>query len=400
MQKQRPLISRTVWILSLVSLFADFASEMLYPVVPVYLKEIGFSVALIGILEGFAEFVVGLSKGFFGKLSDDTGRRLPFIRWGYALSAMSKPMMAIFTWPAWIFLARSTDRMGKGLRTAARDALLAAESTHGNRGRIFSFHRGWDTVGAILGPLFALAFLQWFPGQYRSLFFWALVPGVVSIALLFLLREKPAPSQPAPHRAPFSPFSYLSYWKQSSPEYRHLLRGLLLFALGNSSDAFLLLQAKAITGSDSITIGAYIFYNIVYALSAYPMGILADRWGMKKTLVSGLLIFVAVYTGFAFITSIAGVFALFFLYGMYAAATEGISKAWIANLAPAEKRGTAIGFYTSWQSICTLVSSSAAGLIWTAGGPAFMFLSASAITLISLGWLATGNIGKSKMPEG
>ena len=394
MQNHPPLISRTVWILALVSLFADFASEMLYPVVPVYLKEIGFSVALIGILEGVAEFVVGLSKGYFGKLSDDTGRRLPFIRWGYALSALSKPMMGWFTWPAWIFFSRATDRMGKGLRSAARDALLASESSSANRARIFSFHRSWDTVGAILGPLFALAFLHFFPGAYRQLFFWALLPGMVSVALLFLLREKPVSNRPdAVTRTSTSPFSYLSYWKESGDHYRHLLKGLLLFTLANSSDAFLLLQAKAITGSDTLTISAYIFYNIVYALSAFPMGIIADKWGMKKTLLAGLLVFTLVYLGFAFATGTAAVFALFFLYGIYAAATEGISKAWIANLAPPGKRGTAIGFYTSWQSIFTLVSSSAAGLLWMAGGHSLMFISSALLTLLAIGWLATGKSG-------
>src|SRR5262245_50654141 len=149
MPSRPKLITRTVWILSLVSLFADFASEMLYPVIPIYLREIGFSVALIGMLEGLAEFIVGLTKGYFGQRSDYFGQRLPFIRLGYTLSAISKPMMAIFSFPAWIFLARSTDRLGKGIRTAARDALLAIQTTPGSYGRIFNFHRGWDTVGAI-----------------------------------------------------------------------------------------------------------------------------------------------------------------------------------------------------------------------------------------------------------
>jgi MFS family permease len=290
---QRPrLISRTVWILSIVSLFADFASEMLYPVVPVYLKEIGFSVALIGLLEGFAEFMVGLSKGYFGKRSDQSGLRLPFVKLGYLLSALSKPMMALFPTPLGIFGARSTDRLGKGIRTGARDAILTSASTPATRARIFNFHRGWDTVGAILGPLFALGFLQWFPGQYKPLFFWAVIPGLAAVGLIFLLRESGA--APVKNGRPGF-FGYFYFWQEGGPAFRQLLTGLLLFALANSSDAFLLLRAKAITGSDTLTISAYILYNIVYAASAYPMGILADKWGVKKTLLLGITIFARVY---------------------------------------------------------------------------------------------------------
>ena len=153
------IISRTVWILSLVSLFTDVASEMLYPVMPIYLKEIGFSILLIGILEGVAEATAGLSKSYFGKLSDVSGKRLPFVRLGYLLSALSKPMMAVFTFPWWIFFSRTLDRLGKGLRTAARDAMLSDEATPETKGRVFGLHRAMDTVGAVIGPAAALGFL-------------------------------------------------------------------------------------------------------------------------------------------------------------------------------------------------------------------------------------------------
>ncbi len=163
-------ISRTIWILSFISLFTDVASEMLYPVIPVYLKEIGFSVVLIGILEGVAEAVVGLSKGYFGKLSDASGRRVPFVQLGYALSAISRPMMAMFIYPVWIFLARSMDRLGKGIRTGARDAILSDEATPQTKGKIFGFHRSMDTLGAVLGPSLALLYLYFYPGEYKTLF--------------------------------------------------------------------------------------------------------------------------------------------------------------------------------------------------------------------------------------
>src|SRR6478672_158135 len=182
------IINRAVWLLSLVSLFADMASEMLYPVVPVYLKEIGFSVFLIGVLEGVAEFTAGISKGYFGKQSDIRGVRLPFVKGGYFLSAVSKPMMALFTWPLWIFLARTIDRLGKGLRTAARDALLSQNATPQTKARVFGFHRGMDTLGAAIGPSLALLFLILYPKHYQAIFFIAFLPGLISVALIFLIR--------------------------------------------------------------------------------------------------------------------------------------------------------------------------------------------------------------------
>lgn len=364
------IISRTVWILSIVSMFADVASEMLYPVVPVYLESIGFSVLLIGVLEGFAEFVVGLSKGYFGKLSDEKGVRLPFVRLGYFLSACSKPMMGLLAWPVWIFFARTTDRLGKGLRTAARDALLSEEATPATKARVFGFHRAWDTVGAITGPLLALLFLYFYPKEYKTLFFIAFVPGLISVAFLFLLKEKRKP-QPVVGKGGF--FSFFSYWNIASPQYRQLVIGLLLFALFNSSDIFLLLRAKQITGMDDITIMAYIFYNIVYALASYPMGMLADKLGMRKIFIVGMILFAITYAGFAFATESWMVFALFFCYGLYAAATEGVAKAWITNLAHGERTATAIGFFTSCQSICALLASAVAGMLWTWQGATLTF---------------------------
>src|SRR6476619_6659995 len=167
------IITPTIRILSLVSLLTDVASEMLYPIMPVFLRSIGFSFLLIGILEGFAEATAGLSKSYFGRRSDNTGKRLPFIQLGYALSAISKPMMAVFIYPLWIFLARTTDRFGKGIRTAARDAMRSDESTPENKGKVFGFHRSMDTFGAVLAPSIALVFLYYYPQQYKLLFFLA-----------------------------------------------------------------------------------------------------------------------------------------------------------------------------------------------------------------------------------
>jgi len=364
------IINRTVLILSVVSLFADIASEMIYPVVPVYLKEIGFSVFLIGLLEGVADFTSGICKGYFGKLSDEKGVRLPFIKGGYFLSAISKPMMAMLIYPLWIFFARTIDRFGKGLRTAARDALISEQSTKETKGRIFGFHRGMDTLGAAIGPIIALSFLHFFPKQYVSLFYFAFIPGIIAVLFIFLLKEK---KEPVSTLSKGNFFSFFTYWSIASAEYKKLMIGLLLFALFNSSDIFLLLITKEVTGSDITTIAAYIFYNLVYAAASFPFGSLADKFGTKKVFTIGLLMFAIVYAGFAFHPSTIVIFILFFIYGIYAAATEGITKAWITNIAHDTNTATAVGFYTSCQSICSLLASIIAGFVWSGLGSSFTF---------------------------
>jgi MFS family permease len=369
------IITRTIWILSLVSLFTDMASEMLYPIMPVFLKSIGFSIVLIGILEGIAEAIAGLSKAWFGNMSDKMGRRLPFVQLGYSLSAISKPMMAMFIYPLWIFTARTIDRLGKGIRTGARDAMLSDESTAKTKARVFGFHRSMDTMGAVLGPAIALLWLYFRPGDYRNLFLLAFVPGVLAIAATLLLKEKKSITQPENLKLkPTSFFVFFQLWKKSATDYKHLVTGLLLFASFNSSDVFLLLKAKSAGLNDTYVIGIYIFYNLVYAIAAYPLGILADKIGMKKILLFGFALFAAVYAGFALATTWLHFVLLFLLYGVYAAATEGISKAWISNLVPKNETATAIGTYTGFQSIASLIASSLAGIIWYQFGATATFV--------------------------
>lgn len=378
--KTLQIITRTVVILSFVSFFTDVASEMLYPVMPIFLKSIGFSVLLIGILEGLAEATAGLSKGYFGKMSDTAGKRVPFVRLGYLMSAISKPMMAAFVYPLWIFLARTIDRLGKGVRTGARDAILSAEATAETKGRVFGFHRSMDTLGAVVGPLLALAFLWIWPARYRLLFLVAFIPGIIAVLCTYFLKEKPAQQNNSSYKVSF--FEFLKYWKTSPVLYRKLVAGLLVFTLFNSSDVFLLLKIKESGADDRLVIGIYIFYNLVYALFSYPMGMLADKIGLKRVLVSGLILFAVVYTGFGFNSSDAGFIALFFLYGIYAAATEGISKAWITNISDKAEVATAIGTFTAFQSICTLIASSLAGLIWLKFGATATFVLSALITLV------------------
>lgn len=355
------------------------ASEMLYPILPMYLRSIGFSIVLIGVLEGIAEITASMSKGYFGYWSDACGRRAPFVQMGYALSALSKPMMAIIPLPAWVFAARTIDRLGKGIRTGARDAMLAAETTATNKGTVFGFHRSMDTVGAALGPVIALIFLHVYPGSYRLLFALAFAPGLVAVISTFLLRERhtPLPLQ----RTTVGFFSFFSYWKRAPQGYRPLVRGLLLFALLNSSDIFLLLMLHQQGVSDTGVIGVYIFYNLVYALAAWPAGVLADKVGIRRIFLLGLLLFALVYGGMAMASSLPVFYGLFFLYGLYAAATEGTAKAWIATVVPTSDMGTAVGFYTSLHSICAFAASATAGILWTRYSPATIFVISSVGTV-------------------
>jgi MFS family permease len=322
----------------------------------------------IGILEGIAEAVTGYSKGTFGIMSDRWGRRLPFVRIGYFLSALSKPLMGFFTIPGLIFASRTLDRLGKGIRTGARDAILSDESNPQTKGKVFGFHRSMDTLGACIGPFFALWYLENNPNDYKSLFFIAFLPGICSFFITLLLSENKKNIEISNQ----DDFSQWEFFKNSPLEYKKLVMGLLGFALLNSSDFFLLLKIKESGMRDSELIYIYIFYNLVYAIFSYPVGILSDKWGMKNIYTIGLIFFSLVYLGMGMFQTFSIYLLIFFLYGLFAACTEGISKAWIATIVP-EKASSAIGVYSGWNSVFTLISSSLAGLIWSIFGSEFLF---------------------------
>ena len=383
MRKKLAYITRPVLILSLVSCFADIASEMLYPVMPVYLSSIGFSVFLIGLLEGLAETTAGIGKGYFGQLSDIRGNRLPFVRWGYFLSAVSKPLLAVSALPLWILGARFIDRLGKGTRTGARDALLSDLSAPETKARVFGFHRALDTLGAVMGPLLALLYLQWRPEDYKGLFLLAFGPGLISVSLLLLLKEKKS----APKKEEkIALFSYFKYYKKGNTSYRYLLKFLLLFALFNSSDVLLLLKMKESGADETLVLTVYIFYNIVFALFSFPLGMLADRWGLRRTFLAGIGIYILVYLGFDINTQPGIYWLLFFGYGLYAAATDGIAKAWIALQAKKSDTGNAMGLYSSVTGMAAFFASSMAGLIWWQAGAVWAFgITALAAAVVFIG---------------
>jgi MFS family permease len=355
------VFTRTIWTLCFVSLFADIASEMLYPIMPIYLKSIGFTALWIGILEGIAEAVVGLSKGYFGKLSDEKGSRMPFVRMGYFLSGVAKSAIPLFAAPIWVLLARGSDRLGKGVRTGARDAVLSNECSKENKGKVFGLHRAMDTTGAAIGPLLALAYLYFFPEDYNTLFYIAFAPAMISVLLTLFVKEKTREITPNKEKGNF--LSYLSYWSKSSDQYKKVVIGFLIFAVCNSSDIFLLLMAKQMGISDLHIIMVYVFYNLVYALFAFPFGHLADKIGMRKTFILGLSLFCITYTGMAVVQNVYILFALFFVYGLFSAVNEGVSKAWISKISNERETATAMGFLASGSSIATMIASTFLSLL-------------------------------------
>jgi MFS family permease len=364
---------RAIVLLGFVSLFMDLASEMLYPIGPIYLTTVlGASIAWVGLIEGVAEAIAGLSKGYFGSLSDAAGRRRPFVTLGYGLSALSKPLPSLLASVGGVFGARIVDRIGKGIRTAPRDALLAGYTTEETRGAAFGLHRAMDTTGAAIGPVLALIYLSYNPGDYSTLFLIAFIPGLLAAATTLLVKE----TRFVPTIAKPSLKDSFRFWKSAPKEYRRVVIWLALFAIINSSDAFLILRAREVaistqsTGADSIAIGGYIAYNLVFALAAFPAGWLSDRIGRRGTMVAGLVLYAIAYIGFALADGMIVIWGAFLLYGLYAALTEGISKAWVSDLVPNERRGLAIGLLTALTSLGAVLASGWTGIVWSAAGSA------------------------------
>ena len=382
-----PTITRTVFFLGLVSLFTDMASEMIYPVLPLFLDHIGITVIGIGLLEGIAQATAGLSKSYFGRWSDLSLRRLPFVQIGYGLSAMSKPLLAFATSGWSVLAARFGDRLGKGVRTGARDALLSQEASQDKQGRVFGFHRSMDSLGAALGPLMALAYLWLYPEDYKNLFLIAFIPGLLAIVSTFLIRENAQELQISKTRPRLR--DLLDYLKNSSKDYRRLIIGLLLFSLINSTDLFLLLFLKTIGFSDVHIIGIYVFYNLVFALSAYPAGILGDRFSMRTIFVIGMALFSVVYISLGLIggTFLLYVILIFALYGLYAGWTDGISKAWISRVVNGKEMGSAIGNYEALNSIATMLASAVGGLIWYSLGATAFFVLTGVLAIVVIGYM-------------
>jgi len=381
-------IPKQVLILGFVSLFTDIASEMLYPVTPIFLTAaLGASMATVGIIEGLAEFIAGFLKGYFGRLSDKLKKRSVFVTAGYGLSALSKPLPGIFPFISTVVVSRVADRVGKGMRTAPRDALLAANAD-GNTGAIFGFHRGMDTLGAALGPVAALILLHFYPHDYKLIFLVAFVPSIIAVTFTAFVKDRIVEKKAAPK------FKYAEFWKTAPVHYKQLIYLVTIFSLVNSSDVFLILKSRNIAHSSTLAIAGYIFYNLVYAAASYPVGKLADKFGKAKIFIAGLFVFSLVYFGFAVAPEFHMLWGLFILYGIYAASTEGVAKAWVSDLIHDENRGSAIGLLTMLSSLSVMLGSFFTGILWDKFGSTVPFLISSIVSIIvAVGFIVFKSMG-------
>ena len=352
-------LSRNVVVLSWVSFFQDAASEMLYPVLPLFLTGVlGAPPSVVGLIEGVAEGTASVMKAVSGRLAD-IRRRRPLVAAGYGISSLSKLLIGLAT--GWF---------GKGLRTSPRDALIAADTPFEHRGRAFGFNRALDTAGAVVGPLTGLALYEALNHRLRPLFFVAFVPAAASVALIGLVRERGRPPDRGSARRLRGPLPR-RYWR--------VVVFQTLFGLANFSDAFLILRAKALGLSFVGIILAYTLYNVSYALLSYPAGVISDRVPRRLVFATGLGIFAAAYIGLGTVTSSGWVWLLLPVYGGYTALTDGVGKAWVTDLLPGERVGTGLGLYQGLAGGAALIAGIWAGLAWGSDGRLPLLVSGVAV---------------------
>ncbi len=374
-------IPGSVYILGAVSFFNDVASEMLYPIMPIFLTQVlGAPVAVVGLIEGVAEGSSAIFKTIFGRWSDRLGKRKPFVLGGYGASAISKIVLTVSNIWGVVLLGRVIDKFGKGLRTGARDALLLDASNEKNRGLVFGVHRSMDSAGAVVGPLIALAMLEVFHNDIRKILYFAIVPSLVGVVLISFVKEAKKTKHVITVTQPKLRFRTLPN------ELKVFLVASGLFALGNSSDSFLILRSKDLGLSLSLVVIAYVVYNIIYTVASVPAGILADKIGPKRVFIVGVIIYILVYSGFAINKSTTGVWALFAIYGLYIALTDGVSKALIGQYIDKNQAAGVYGLLQTIISIGILLASIIGGILWSTIGPwatfAFGAVSASLALLV------------------
>ena len=369
-------LPRPVWLLGWVSFFTDMATEMIYPLLPVFLTRVlGAGAMSLGIIEGVADAANSVLKIASGWVADRTGATKRLVIAGYGLSSAARPLIAIAgTWPQ-VLGIRFTDRLGKGIRGAPRDAMLASFADASTRGRVYGFHRAMDHAGAVAGPLLASAFLFFYPGEYRTLFALTIIPGAIVILVLLRVPQPDAPPRSAARVAAAPPAEPLpaSFWKAMAV--------IFVFMLGNASDAFLLLRMT--------DLGIAVFWipllwsalHVVKSAASVGGGELSDKFGRRTLIGAGWIVYALVYLGFAVYDTPLAVVLIFLAYGLFFGLTEGVEKAWIADLAPAASRGTAFGIYNGMLGAGSLVASVLFGLVWTRVSPEAAFMTGAALAV-------------------
>ncbi|MCL6477366.1 MAG: MFS transporter [Peptococcaceae bacterium] len=366
-----------VILLGLVSLLTDISSEMVYPLIPLYLvNRLGATPAVVGVIEGVAESLASLLKVFSGYYSDKFQSRKPLAIFGYSFSGVSKLLIIFASSWSWVLWGRIGDRFGKGVRTAPRDALIAESAENGKIGWAFGLHRALDTLGAVIGVALALYFITTYKGDYQAVFIWSLVPAALGVVFLFLVREKIDKSKEQKK-------SLSLKWSALNPQIKKFLIVVFLFALGNSSNQFLLLRAQNMGLNTSTVILLYLVFNVVYTIAAFPAGALSDRIGRRTLLVLGYTFYGLVYFGFGMITNSSYLWVLFGLYGIYSASTEGVEKALVAEIAPPEQKATLIGLHATLVGIGLLPASLIGGVLWNYLGASATFYFGGTLGLLA-----------------
>lgn len=382
-----------VIVLGIASLLTDISTEMVYPLIPLYLTAIGASPAIIGLIEGVAESIASLLRVFSGYWSDKLQQRKPLTIAGYSLSAVGKFILFLAsTWPL-VLVSRIADRFGKGVRTAPRDALIADSTEFSQRGQAFGLHRTFDAAGASLGVIVAYLYLISYRAEYRDIFLLSVIPGILGVVILFFAREtisKRAGSEGKTSK-PKEPWwtNLGSRWQAMDRRLKLFLIIIFIFALGNSSNQFLLLRGQNLGYGASTVLLMYLLYNVVKSLGSWPAGRLSDRIGRKTLLVFGYVAYGVVYLGFAF-ASAPALWGLFATYGIYIAFTEGVEKAFVSDIAPPDQRATLIGLHATFTGVGLLPASLIAGFFWDTFGPQATFYFGGGMGLVAalaLWWL-------------
>jgi len=363
-------------VLGIVSFLTDISSEMVYPLLPIFLTvNLGASPAIVGIIEGIAESLASLLKVFSGYWGDKTKRKKELAIVGYSSSFLGKIILILAGSWSGVLLSRVVDRLGKGVRTAPRDALIADSAEEKSYGQAFGLHRAMDTFGAVIGVAIAYLLLMANNSNFERIFIFSMIPALLGVVALFFIR------QPRKEKESGKTFSFS--WSQLDGRLKAFLILTFIFNLGNSSNQFLLLRANKLGASAPLVVLLYLVYNLSYWILSYPAGRISDRIGRKKVLVVGYFIYALVYSGFAWVSDLSPMWTLFIIYGIYIALTEGVEKALLADIAPSHLRGTVIGLHAALVGVALLPASFIAGLLWEFLGASAPFYFGSGMGLLA-----------------